>query len=95
MLKIIRRVMVGIRLDRLITLAAVAVIAMAFAPACRKASAPEPTAAVAPEQASAAVDPALAELADFMAIPNVASDTANIRRNADRLAGMMRQRGID
>jgi len=95
MLKTIRRLMVGIRLDRLITLAAVAVIATAFASACRKASAPEPAAAIAPEQASAAVDPALAELADFMAIPNVASDTANIRRNAERLAGMMRQRGID
>ena len=55
--------------------------------ACRRSPAPEP----APE----GVDPVLAELADFLAIPNVASDALNIRRNAEFLAGMMRKRGID
>jgi acetylornithine deacetylase/succinyl-diaminopimelate desuccinylase-like protein len=34
------------------------------------------------------------ELRDFVAIPNVASDTANIRRNAERLREMMTTRGI-
>jgi acetylornithine deacetylase/succinyl-diaminopimelate desuccinylase-like protein len=34
------------------------------------------------------------ELRDFVSIPNVASDTANIRRNAERLRSMMEARGI-
>jgi acetylornithine deacetylase/succinyl-diaminopimelate desuccinylase-like protein len=38
---------------------------------------------------------ALRELADFAAIPNVASDRENIRRNAEHLAGLMRKRGIE
>ncbi len=37
----------------------------------------------------------LAELAEFLAIPNIASDSANIRRNATHLVAMLRQRGID
>ena len=35
------------------------------------------------------------ELSDFVAIPNLATDKANIRRNADHLLGMMKARGID
>jgi len=35
------------------------------------------------------------ELADFVAIPNLASDTENIRRNARRLAEMMGKRGVE
>ena len=34
------------------------------------------------------------ELAEFLAIPNLASDTANIRRNANHLIQMMASRGI-
>ena len=34
------------------------------------------------------------ELTDFLAIPNLASDSIGIRRNADRLMAMMRARGI-
>ncbi|HEX8945808.1 MAG TPA: M20/M25/M40 family metallo-hydrolase [Gemmatimonadaceae bacterium] len=34
------------------------------------------------------------ELSDFLTIPNLASDGANIGRNADRLLAMMRARGI-
>src|SRR5204862_8020223 len=34
------------------------------------------------------------ELNSFLAIPNLASDKANIRRNADHLLGMMTARGI-
>lgn len=36
----------------------------------------------------------LADYVELLAIPNVASDTVNIRRNADRLVEMMRQRGL-
>ena len=36
----------------------------------------------------------LRELADLLAIPNVASDARNIRRNADHLVGMLRRRGL-
>ena len=34
------------------------------------------------------------ELSDFLAIPNLASDKTNIRRNAEHLLGMMQKRGI-
>jgi acetylornithine deacetylase/succinyl-diaminopimelate desuccinylase-like protein len=34
------------------------------------------------------------ELAELLAMPNVASDTANIRRNAEKLIEMMQRRGI-
>ncbi len=37
----------------------------------------------------------LAELAEFLAIPNIASDSADIRRNAAHLVAMLRQRGIE
>lgn len=37
----------------------------------------------------------LVELAEFLAIPNIASDSANIRRNAAHLVGMLRRRGIE
>jgi len=36
----------------------------------------------------------LRELADFLAIPNVARDTANIRRNANHLVAMLERRGV-
>ncbi len=35
------------------------------------------------------------ELFEFLSIPNVASDTPNIRRNAEMLQAMMRRRGIN
>src|SRR3984957_17409922 len=35
------------------------------------------------------------ELAEFLAIPNVASDTENIQKNAARLVGMLEARGIE
>src|SRR5262249_15729024 len=34
------------------------------------------------------------ELSEFLAIPNLASDAANIQRKADHLIGLMRARGI-
>src|SRR6201999_1227495 len=35
------------------------------------------------------------ELAEFLAIPNVASDEANIQRNAARLVEMLKARGVE
>jgi acetylornithine deacetylase/succinyl-diaminopimelate desuccinylase-like protein len=75
-------------------LTALIILSLLLAASCREASGPE-SAAPAESATIAAAEPGLAELADFLAIPNVASDTANIRRNAERLAGMMRERGID
>ncbi len=37
----------------------------------------------------------LSEFVEMLAIPNVASDTANITRNADYLIGLMKQRGLN
>ena len=37
----------------------------------------------------------LTELRELLAIPNVASDTPNIERNADAIAEMLRKRGIE
>ncbi|MEO6212761.1 MAG: M20/M25/M40 family metallo-hydrolase [Vicinamibacterales bacterium] len=43
---------------------------------------------------SANQQPVVRELLGLLAIPNVASDTPNIRRNADHLVGMLRARGF-
>lgn len=44
----------------------------------------------------AANEPAiLKQFSDLLSIPNVASDRANIRRNADLLLTMLKQRGVD
>jgi acetylornithine deacetylase/succinyl-diaminopimelate desuccinylase-like protein len=76
-------------------LAATALIAATlFFAACREAQGPEPAVPQAKGADVTIAELGLAELADFLAIPNVASDTPNIRRNADHLAGMMRRRGI-
>jgi acetylornithine deacetylase/succinyl-diaminopimelate desuccinylase-like protein len=61
---------------------------------CREARGPEPAVPQAKGADVTIAEPGLADLAGFLAIPNVASDTANIRLNAERLAEMMRQRGI-
>jgi acetylornithine deacetylase/succinyl-diaminopimelate desuccinylase-like protein len=43
---------------------------------------------------STARRPILAELAELLAIPNVAADRANIRRNAEHLRSMLQRRGL-
>lgn len=54
------------------------------------------TAVRAVRRYTAAHDSAIAdELSRFLAIPNLASDSADIRRNADHLMHMMAARGID
>src|SRR5205807_1116373 len=40
-------------------------------------------------------DRIIRELREFLAIPNVASDTVNIQKNAERLQGMLEARGIE
>jgi len=93
-----RRLMIADRRGRLITFFTVSVACLAFLSACRESSAPgpgKPEAPGIPVSGAAVTEPGLAELAEFMAIPNVASDTPNIRRNAERLAEMMRRRGIE
>jgi len=40
-------------------------------------------------------DRIMRELREFLSIPNVASDTPNIQRNAERLKGMLEARGIE
>jgi len=40
-------------------------------------------------------DRIIRELREFLSIPNVASDTANIQKNAERLRGMLEARGIE
>ena len=37
----------------------------------------------------------LDQFTSLLAIPNVASDTANIRRNAETLLGILKRRGVD
>lgn len=68
----------------LVTMSALLAACFFLGPACRKPAGPE----------GGAANPVLVEFADFLAIPNVASDRVNIRRNADHLAGMMQKRGI-
>ena len=86
------------RLSRSIWLIAVlAYASILLSTVCRKASSPDPKATqTEPSTAGTAdtAEPGLADLADFLSIPNVASDAPNIRRNAERLAAMMRKRGI-
>ncbi len=48
----------------------------------------------APEMAAVPTEPGLAELAELLSIPCVASDAVNIRRNADLLVKMLGQRGL-
>lgn len=78
-----------------LTATALAVVFLIFGSGCREAEGPETAAPPAKATEAATAEPGLAVLADLLAIPNVASDTPNIRRNAERLAAMMRQRGLD
>ncbi len=75
--------------------AAALILPLVLICACREAEGPETAAPPAKATEAAIAEPGLAELADLLAIPNIASDTANIRRNAERLAEMMRRRGLD
>jgi acetylornithine deacetylase/succinyl-diaminopimelate desuccinylase-like protein len=83
----------------------VAVIAIAslFAASCGFAQSSEKKPRIAAEQVVAQVrdyrlnneDRIVRELTEFLAIPNVASDTVNIQKNAARLVEMLEARGIE
>jgi acetylornithine deacetylase/succinyl-diaminopimelate desuccinylase-like protein len=83
---------------RLTILAVLAVTAIACVATPGDAGAQAPTAASIREQVRgyrASHDASIVrELADFLALPNLASDSVNIRRNAEHLMGMLRSRGI-
>jgi acetylornithine deacetylase/succinyl-diaminopimelate desuccinylase-like protein len=76
-------------------IAVLACASVLLSTACRKAASPEPKATRTEPAATAISEPGLAELAEFLAIPNVSSDAANIRRIAERLGEMMRRRGLE
>jgi len=78
-----------------LTATALAVVFLIFGSGRREAEGPASAIPPAKGTEAAIAEPGLAELADLLAIPNVASDTPNIRRNAKRLAAMMPQRGLD
>jgi len=61
---------------------------------CRAADAPKRSEAVARWRKAHEVA-IVRELADFVALPNIASDRPNIERNAQHLLGLLRQRGIE
>jgi len=67
-------------------------------PACAQKSTPLPAAQVAQEVRSYRMDNEdriVRELTEFLAIPNVASDTANIQKNAEHLVELLEARGIE
>jgi acetylornithine deacetylase/succinyl-diaminopimelate desuccinylase-like protein len=80
-----------------------ALFLIASMPAFAVAQTPVAKARVSPEQVVQQVrdyrvnneDRIIRELTELLEIPNVASDTANIRKNAARLVGMLEARGIE
>jgi len=65
-------------------------LALSLLPTALAAQRPDPVAAYV----NAHQPQIVRELVDLLSIPNVAADSANIRRNADLLARMMEKRGI-
>ncbi len=74
--------------------AASAVAAVALVPLRGSAGAPPELRDQVEQYRRGAQAAILRELAEFVAIPNVASDLPDIQRNADHLAGMLRARGV-
>jgi len=73
----------------------VAALVLAAVAAAALAAPAKPTLTERVRAYRAAHEPAiLRELADFLAIPNLASDGANIRRNADAILAMFVRRGV-
>src|SRR5258708_36562543 len=69
-------------------------LALILACAAIVCSAENPAARAAHDWRVAHESAILAEFTDLLAIPNIASDTPNIRRNAAAIAKIMEQRGI-
>jgi acetylornithine deacetylase/succinyl-diaminopimelate desuccinylase-like protein len=79
----------------ILLLAALPTAAVAQSPAAKPRVAPEQVARQVREYRMKNQDRIVRELAEFLAIPNVASDTVNIQKNAARLVEMLEARGIE
>jgi acetylornithine deacetylase/succinyl-diaminopimelate desuccinylase-like protein len=66
-----------------------------FPALAQKTTAPADAAKAVREYRQANEDRIMRELREFLAIPNVLSDTANIQKNAERLRVMLEARGIE
>ena len=82
---------VGIVLIAVLPVAA----AMAQSPAAKPAVGPAQVAAQVRQYRIKNEDRIVRELTEFLSIPNVASDTANIQKNASHLVEMLEARGIE
>jgi acetylornithine deacetylase/succinyl-diaminopimelate desuccinylase-like protein len=89
-----RRLLLSIRLGTLL-FTALPIAAIAQSPAARTRVAPEQVSRQVRSYVAGHEDRIVRELQEFLAIPNVASDTANIQRNATRLVEMLEARGIE
>ena len=85
------RTSVGIVLIAVLPVAAV----MAQSPAAKPAVGPAQVAAQVRQYRIKNEDRIVRELTEFLSIPNVASDTANIQKNASHLVEMLEARGIE
>ena len=85
------RTSVGIVLIAVLPVAA----AMAQSPAAKPAVGPAQVAAQVRQYRIKNEDRIVRELTEFLSIPNVASDTANIQKNASHLVEMLEARGIE
>ena len=85
------RTSVGIGLIAVLPVAA----AMAQSPAAKPAVGPAQVAAQVRQYRIKNEDRIVRELTEFLSIPNVASDTANIQKNASHLVEMLEARGIE
>ena len=77
----------------LLLLAALPTAAVAQSPAAKPRVAPEQVARQVRDYRMKNEDRIVRELAEFLAIPNVASDTVNIQKNATHLVEMLEARG--
>ena len=79
---------------RFVTIVAAAVLATSPGAAHSQTSDPSRLASRVRAYVSGHDSAIVRELSGFLALPNLASDSANIRRNADHLVRMMAQRGV-
>jgi acetylornithine deacetylase/succinyl-diaminopimelate desuccinylase-like protein len=89
-----REATLGIRLATLL-FTAVPVAAIAQSPAARSRVAPEQVSRQVRSYVAGHEDRIVRELQEFLAIPNVASDTENIQRDATHLVEMLEARGLE
>ncbi len=68
---------------------------LAFSALGQNATSPQDAVKAVREYRQANEDRIMRELREFLAIPNIASDTANIQKNAEHLRGMLEARGIE